>query len=152
MSILRLEKRVETPGRKRVNFSSQKMLKDNNKKNRKKTKPLSNTATKKTTLVLSTSKKLLTRMGMHDGLLFKFLQNNVGGCLFLFNKQLIFSSTSTCPIKIDQNQTRSFPYARGVHRQSCILRPLLFSLFINNDIPVSFEETLFDPFVLPNGT
>ena len=90
MSILRLEKRVETPGRKRVNFSSQKMLKDNNKKNRKKTKPLSNTATKKSTLVLSTSKTLLTRMGMHDGLLFKLLQNNVGGCLFLFNKQLIF--------------------------------------------------------------
>ena len=83
----------------------------------------------------------------HDGLLFKLLQINVGGCLFNLIKSLY--SNSTCSIKIGQNQTRPFSYARGV-RQGCILSPFLFNLFIN-DIPFSFEKILSDPFVLPNG-
>ena len=83
----------------------------------------------------------------HVGLLYKLLQINVGGCFYNLIKSLYSNSTSS--IKLGQNQTRPFQYARGV-RQGCILSPLLFNLFINN-IPFSFEETLSDPFVLPNG-
>ena len=83
----------------------------------------------------------------HDGLLLKLLKINVGGCFLNLLKSLY--SNSTCSIKIGQNQTRPFSYARGV-RQGCILSPLLFNLFIN-DIPFSFEKILSDPFVLPNG-
>ena len=83
----------------------------------------------------------------HVGLLYKLLQINVGGCFYNLIKSLC--SNSTCFIKLGQNQTRPFQYARGV-RQGCILSPLRFNLFINN-IPFSFEETLSDPFVLPNG-
>ena len=83
----------------------------------------------------------------YDGLLFKLLQINVGGCFFNLIKSLY--SHSACSIKIGQNQTGPFPYVRGV-RQGCILSPLLFNLFIN-DIPFSFEKILSNSFVLPNG-
>ena len=84
----------------------------------------------------------------HDGLLFKLLQINVEGCFYNLVKSLY--SNSSCSIKIGNSQTRSFQYARGV-RQGCILSPLLFNLFINN-MSYSFESTLSDPFVSPNGT
>ena len=83
----------------------------------------------------------------HDGLVNKLLQIDVGGSFYNLIKNL--HHNSSCSIKIAQKQTRSFRYARGV-RQGCILSPLLFNLYIN-DLPFAFENTLSDPFVLPNG-
>ena len=83
----------------------------------------------------------------HDGLLNKLLQLNVGGCFYSLIESLF--SNSSCSIKIGQNQTKSFQYARGV-RQAGILSPLLFNLYIN-DLPFSFQHTLSDSFVPPNG-
>ena len=56
---------------------------------------------------------------------------------------------SSCSIRIAQKQTRSLRYERGV-RQGCIVSPLLFNFYIH-DLPFAFENTLSDPFVLPNG-
>ena len=83
----------------------------------------------------------------HNGFLNKLSQLNVGGCFYSLIKSLY--SNSSCSIKIGRNQTKSFQYARDV-RQGCILSPLLFNLYIN-DLPFSFQHTLSDPFVLPNG-
>ena len=83
----------------------------------------------------------------HDGLLNKLLQIDVGSSFYNLIKNLYHNSS--CSIKIAQKQTRSFRYARGV-RQGCILSPMLLNLYIN-DLPFAFENTLSDPFVLPNG-
>ena len=146
MSILRLEKPVENA----LTSAAQKCSKDNNKKNRKKQNRYQTQQRKNLRLFYRLQKSFwLGWACMTDFYLSYYKITSVAVSFYLINS---LYSTSTCPIKIGQNQTRSFPYERGVHRQSCILSPLLFSLFINNDIPVSFEETLFDPFVLPNGT
>ena len=83
----------------------------------------------------------------HDGLLNKLLQIDVGGSFYNLIKSLYHNSS--CSIKISQKQTGSFRYARGVW-QGCMLSPLLFNHHIN-DLPFAFENTLSDPFVLPNG-
>lgn len=84
----------------------------------------------------------------HEGLFYKLLKINIGGHFYNLIKSLYCNST--CSIRIGENKTRSFSYSRGV-RQGCILSPLLFNLYINN-LPYLFENTLSDPFVLPNGT
>ena len=84
----------------------------------------------------------------HEGLFYKLLKINIGGHFYNLIKTLYCSST--CSIRIAENKTRSFSYSRGV-RQGCILSPLLFNLYINN-LPYLFEDTMSDPFVLPNGT
>ena len=83
-----------------------------------------------------------------EGLFSKLLKINIGGHFYNPIKTLYCSST--CSIRIGQNKTPSFSYSRGV-RQGCILSPLLFNLYINN-LPYLFENTMSDPFVLPNGT
>ena len=55
-----------------------------------------------------------------------------------------------CNIKIDDHQTQSFKYEKGV-RQGCVLSPLLFNLYIN-ELPTLLEEEKVDPFILPDGT
>ena len=46
----------------------------------------------------------------HVGLLYKLLQINVGGCFYNLINSLY--SNSTCSIKLEQNQTRPFQYAK----------------------------------------
>ena len=84
----------------------------------------------------------------HEGLFYKLLKVNIGGNFYNLIKSLYYNSS--CSIRVGGNKTRSFSYSRGV-RQGCILSPLLFNLYINN-LPYLFENTLSDPFVLPNGT
>ena len=81
-----------------------------------------------------------------EGLFYKQLKTNIGGKLYNLIKSLYCNST--CSIKIGENKTQPFSYSRGV-RQGCILSPLLFNLYLNN-LPHLFENTLSDPFVLPN--
>ena len=81
----------------------------------------------------------------HEGLFYKLL--NIGGNLYNLMKSLYCNST--CSIKIGENKTQPFSYSRGVS-QGCILSPLLFNLYFNT-LPYVFENTLSDPFVLPNG-
>ena len=85
----------------------------------------------------------------HDGLLYKLLQINVRGNFYKVIKSQIYSK-STCSIRIGNSQTQPFQYTRGVH-QGCILRPLLFNLWVI-DLAFSFNNILSDPFALPNGT
>ena len=63
----------------------------------------------------------------HDGLLYKLSKINVQGKFYSLIKSLY--SKSTCSVRIGNNKTRSFQYARGV-RQGCILSPLLFNLYL----------------------
>ena len=73
---------------------------------------------------------------------------NIGGNFFNLIKSLYCNSS--CSKRVRENKTRFFSYSRGV-RQGCILSPSLFNLYIDN-LPYLFENTLSDPFVLPNGT
>ena len=83
----------------------------------------------------------------HEGLFYKLLKVNKGN---FYNLIKSLHCNSSCSIRVGENKTRSFSYSRGV-RQGCILSPLLFNLYINN-LTYLFENTLSDPFVLPNGT
>ena len=84
----------------------------------------------------------------HDGLFYKLLSAGIGGQFYNLIKTLYCNTT--CSIRIGENKTRSFSYTRGV-RQGCILSSLLFNFYIHN-LPYSFQNTLSDPFVLPNGS
>ena len=66
----------------------------------------------------------------------------------MYNLMKSLYCNSTCSIKIDENKTQPFSYSRGI-RRCCISSSLLFNLYLNN-LPHLFENTLSDPFVLPN--
>ena len=78
----------------------------------------------------------------------KLLQINVGGCFYNLIKSLSFNST--CAIKLPKSKHFPSVMREVFCLQGCILSPLLFNLYIN-DLGAAFENTLSDPFVLPNG-
>ena len=92
-------------------------------------------------------RKAFDSLCLAEGLFYKLLKTNIGGRLYNLMKNLYWNST--CSMKIGENKTQPFSYSRGV-RQGCILSPLLFNLYLKN-LPHLFENTLSDPFVLPNG-
>ena len=82
----------------------------------------------------------------HDGLLFKLSKINVQGKFYSLIKSLY--SKSTCSVRIGNNKTRSFQYARGV-RRGCILSPLLFNLYLENyDFPcISLSDSIVNRYI-----
>ena len=59
-------------------------------------------------------------------------------------------TNTRCAVKISDYRTPFFSYSKGV-RQGCVLSPPLFNLYIN-ELPLLFEKTTSDPFILPNST
>ena len=84
----------------------------------------------------------------HVGLLCKLLKIHVEGHFYDLIKSL-YSTFDFC-LTIGHCKTHSLRYSRGVC-QGCILRPVLFNLYLNN-LPFSFQNTLSDPFDSSNGT
>ena len=86
----------------------------------------------------------------HQGMLFKLLQNKIGGKVYDIIKSMY--SRSKCYIKLGAKRTGYFEYTRGV-TQGCILSPLLFNLYLN-ELPnlIKDSTSLTDPFILPKGT
>ena len=64
----------------------------------------------------------------HEGLLFKLLQNGVGGKTYDIIKSIY--NKNTFGIKIGNKRTEFFKQGRGV-RQGCSLSPTLFNIYIN---------------------
>ena len=65
----------------------------------------------------------------HKGLFYKLLKSDVCGKIYNLIKCMF--QNSTCSVKINDHQTPSFSYCKGV-RQGCVLSPLLFNLYIND--------------------
>ena len=79
---------------------------------------------------------------------FKLLENKIDDQFYNLIKSLY--SNSKCAVKQSKTRTDFFNYCKGV-RQGCILRPLLFNIYIN-ELATLFENNSADPFKLPNGT
>ena len=71
----------------------------------------------------------------HEELFCKLLKTNIGGNLYNPMKSLYCNWT--CSIKIRENKSQPFSHS-------------IVNLYLNN-LPHLFENTLSDPFVLPNG-
>ncbi len=81
----------------------------------------------------------------HDGLFLKLLENKIRRRLYDLIKDLY--TNTRCAVKVSR---LFFPYRKGVC-QGCVLSPLLFNLYIN-ELPLLFEKTTSDPFILPNSS
>ena len=76
------------------------------------------------------------------------MKYGIGGNIYDLIKSLY--SKSACAVKIGNCKTDHFKYHRGV-RQGCVISPVLFNLFVNELLPLSFDPNKCDPFTLPNG-
>ena len=80
----------------------------------------------------------------HQALLFKLLQNGIGGPFYNIIRDM-YQKTTSC-VKLGNKLSSTFPVMRGV-RQGDILSPLLFNLYVNDMTQIFQQKDADAPFL-----